>query len=252
MNKLCALLLPITVAFILLATACSAAPQPAATPPTDNETASQPAAQPPIIKGIAGTLEWAPSSKGTLTCVARDPQSTKLTYSWSVDNGTLEGQGSQVTWTAPSAVGDYTVTVKVTNEVGAQATQSRIFKVTPYPLRNEPVEDSTIYLKFLLPSPGPVTVSKRVRYDTVTDIQCTFPNSDPNQITIVWSAPVGKLFGDGIADGTASRVGWLPPGVPGQYTVNVQISDNLGHTATGSVNFDVYLTDQNGNEIEGH
>ena len=243
MNKLCALLLSITVAFILLAVACSAAPQPVATPPSDNETASQRAAEPPIIKGIAGNMEWAPSSRGTLTCFASDPESTKLTYNWSADNGTLEGEGPQVTWTAPNAVGEYTVTVKVTNEAGAQATQSRTFKVTLNPLRNEP-EDNTIYLKFPLPSPGPVTVSKRVQAGTVSDIQCTFPNADPNQITIVWSAPVGKLFGDGIADGKASRVGWLSPGVPGQYTVNVQISDKLGRTATGSVNFDVYLMDQ--------
>jgi hypothetical protein len=168
---------------------------------------------------------------------------TNLTYSWSVDKGTLEGQGPQVTWTAPNTVGDYTVTVIVTNEAGAQATQSRTFSVVSNPLRNQ-VEDNTIYLKFTLPSQGPVTVSKRVRYDTVSDIQCTFPNADPNQITIVWSAPVGKLFGDGIAEGKASRVGWLPPGVPGQYTVNVQIKDNLGRTATGQVNFDVYLMDQ--------
>jgi hypothetical protein len=113
-------------------------------------------------------------------------------------------------------------------------------------------EDNTIYLNFPLPSQGPVTVSKQVRYDVTTDIQCVFPNSDPNQLTIVWSALGGKLFGDGIADGKASRVGWLPPGVPGQYTVNVKVSDKLGHTATGSVNFDVYQTDLYGNPVAPH
>ncbi|MHB8084230.1 MAG: PKD domain-containing protein [Dehalococcoidia bacterium] len=248
MSKLCVPLFIIGSAFILLV-GCSSAPQSVATPPAA-EPVSQPVAEPPIIKGIVGTLEWAPSSRGTLTCVARDPWATKMTYKWSVDKGTLQGEGSQVTWTAPDTVGEYTVTVKVTNEAGAQATQSRTFKVVPNPLRSQP-EDTTIYLKFTLPSSGPVTVSKRVRYDIVSDIECTFPNADPNQLTIVWSAPVGKLIGDGIEDGKASRVGWLPPGVPGQYTVNVQVSDKMGRTATGSVNFDVYLVDENGNSVEG-
>ncbi|MGA2158517.1 MAG: PKD domain-containing protein [Dehalococcoidia bacterium] len=250
MRKLCVLLFVVTSAFTLLIAGCSSAPQPVAIPPATTPVPQQ-AAEPPIIKGIVGILEWAPSSKGPLTCVAVDPNATKLTYDWSVDNGTLEGEGSKVTWTTPSAVGAYTVTVKVTNEAGAQATQSRTFNVVLNPLRNQP-EDNTIYLKFTLPSSGPVTVSKRVEYDVVSDIQCTFPNADPNQLTIVWSAPVGKLFGTGIEDGKASRVGWLPPGVPGQYTVNVQVSDKSGHTATGSVNFDVYLLDTNGNAAEGH
>ncbi|MGD0354769.1 MAG: PKD domain-containing protein [Dehalococcoidia bacterium] len=251
MKKLHALLLPAAVAFMLLSFSCSASSQPAATPPTDNGTASQPIAEPPIIKGIGGSVEWAPSSKGTLTCIAMDPAGTKMTYRWSSDNGTLEGEGQQVTWTAPGVPGNYTVTVTVTNEAGAHATQSRAISVVLNPLRNEP-EDNTIYLKFLLPSPGPVTVSKRVLAGTTSDIQCTFPNADPNQITIIWSAPVGKLFGNGISDGTASRVGWLSPGVPGQYTVNVQVSDKMGHTATGSVNFDVYLMDPYSNPVEGH
>ncbi|MGA9048852.1 MAG: PKD domain-containing protein [Dehalococcoidia bacterium] len=249
MNKIFPFLISSTAAFILLAAACSAAPQRVATPPPVSTPASQPAAGPPIIEGIAGRSEWTTTSKGPLSCVATDPQGTKLTYSWSVDNGTLKGDGPQVTWTTPAAAGQYTVTVIVTNEAGAQATQSRTFQVDP--LFNLP-QDNTVYLKFTFPSPGPVTVSKRVPYDTVSEIQCTFSNADPNQLTIVWSAPVGKLSGDGIADGKASRVGWLPPGVPGQYTVNVQISDKAGHTATGSVNFDVYQMDLNGNPVESH
>ena len=239
MKKLHALLLPAAVALMLLSFSCSASSQSATTSPTDNETASQPIAEPPIIKGIGGSVEWAPSSKGTLTCIAIDPEGTKMTYSWLSDNGTLEGMGKQVTWTAPGVPGNYTVTVTVTNEAGAHATQSRAISVVLNPLRNQ-VQDDTIYLKFTLPSSGPVTVSKKVLIQTISEIQCTFPNSDPNQVTIVWSAPVGKLLGNGIADGKASRVGWSSPGVPGQYTVSVQVTDNLGRTATGQVNFDVY------------
>ncbi len=243
MKNYYALLLPVTAALMLLTSACSAAPQPEATPPSDNETASQPSVEPPIIKGIAGSLEWAPASKGTLTCLAKDPQGDKMSYSWAADNGTLEGTGQQVTWTAPSVPGSYTITVTVTDDEGAQSSFSRAISVVANPLRND-VEDNTIYLKFPMPSQGPVTVSRRVRYDITTDIQCVFPNEDPNQITIVWTAPVGKLFGDGLEDGKAIRVGWLPPGVPGQYTVSVQITDKQGRTASGTVNFDVYLMDQ--------
>ncbi len=124
--------------------------------------------------------------------------------------------------------------------------QSRAFEVDPP--YSQPV-DNTIYLNFVFPPLSPVTVSKSVPTGTVSEIQCTFTNADPNQLTIVWSAPGGQLSGDGIEEGKASRVGWLPPGVPGQYTVNVHISDKLGHTATGSVKFDVYQTDLNGNPV---
>ena len=243
MNKIWALILAIASILILSAAGCTTAASPVTTPAPAAESPSTPATQPPVIKGIAGALEWAPSSKGPLTCLAVDLEGYPLTFSWASENGTIEGQGQTVTWTAPGIPGNYTVTVTVTDAVGAQSTQSRDIKVTSNPLRNE-VKDETIYLNFPLPSNGPVTASKQVLIETVSDIQCLFPNADPKQIKIAWSAPVGKLFGDGIADGTASRVGWLAPGVPGQYTVNVQISDNLGRTSTGSVSFDVIPIEQ--------
>ena len=48
-------------------------------------------------------------------------------------------------------------------------------------------------------------------------------------------------MGDNIEEGKTDRVGWLAPGDQGPFTVKVTVSDKYGRSATGQVNFDVYL-----------
>jgi hypothetical protein len=56
-----------------------------------------------------------------LECISQDQPSHLLTYAWSSSSGKIGGKGNKVTWTAPGAGGDCTVTCKVTCDQGETA-----------------------------------------------------------------------------------------------------------------------------------
>ena len=145
----------------------------------------------------------------------------------------------QVTWVTPDALGEYAITVRATDGKGGEATTTRSFKVVTNPYGNDQ-PDTTIYLKFTLPSTSMVTESRHPRIWTTSEIQCAVQNRDDSELTYKWSSPVGKLNGNGIAEGKASRVGWIAPGVAGVYTVAVTVTDKAGNESKGEVSFDVF------------
>ena len=67
----------------------------------------------------------------TLTCQASDPDGDQLTYSWTVDSGTISGSGSSVIWTADGVCcpGLWTVTVTVNDGKGGSAVDSVVVGV---------------------------------------------------------------------------------------------------------------------------
>jgi hypothetical protein len=64
-----------------------------------------------------------------IQCIAEDPDGDELNYVWSATDGTVKGEGAIVEWIAPSAGGDYTVTVIVSDGRGGEAKASMEFKV---------------------------------------------------------------------------------------------------------------------------
>jgi len=64
-----------------------------------------------------------------IKCTASDPKGGELSYKWSADRGTISGEGSKITWTAPLGATTVTVSVTVSNSIGSAATKSLVFKV---------------------------------------------------------------------------------------------------------------------------
>ncbi len=228
-------------AIVLPSISCAQATQPTKATPAETKPV-EPIVVKPEIKLIAGDVEWAPSSEGTLTSVDNDAQAGTLSYSWSAEKGTIKGEGKKITWVTPDAIGDYKVTVTATNSHGDQASFSRTFSVVQNPYGRN-VQDTTIYLKLAIPSNQIVEESSRILTMTIADIQCTVPGADPKELTYIWTITGGKLMGENIQEGKADRVGWLAPGAQGIFTVKVTVSDKNGQKATGQINFDVYLMD---------
>lgn len=56
----------------------------------------------------------------TLVCAVDDPEA--VTFAWDCNAGTLTGEGDTVTWSAPHAVGNFKVTVVVSNADGDEDT----------------------------------------------------------------------------------------------------------------------------------
>ena len=96
---------------------------------------------PPIIEGLIVTAIGHPYLKETTTgykvaktydygieCIATNT-SGELIYEWSCDGGEISGEGSMITWTAPNTDGDFTVTVKVLDDIGNWVRKSIAFEV---------------------------------------------------------------------------------------------------------------------------
>lgn len=220
----------VVVAAALMLAAC-AAPAPVVKAPL---APPPPAVPQPEIKGIMGLSEWNPNVESTLLCAATDPDGNPLTYTWSAEKGIINGEGQKVGWLPPGEVGEYEITVKVSNGKGGEASFSKRFAVVNPP---PPPVDNTIYLKLTPPSTNVATASGRARVFFTTEIQCVVPDRDPSEFTYTWVAKGGKLMANGLNEGKASRVGWLAPGQAGQYVVGVLVSDKAGNQARGEVTF---------------
>jgi hypothetical protein len=80
---------------------------------------------PPVISRFtAKPRKIGLGATSSLTCLAIDPDSNALTYSWAASYGRLSGTGSSVSWTAPSSAGNYYVSCTVDDGHGGQAVDS--------------------------------------------------------------------------------------------------------------------------------
>ena len=81
--------------------------------------------QPPVIDSLTVERERVRRAMtSTIECIASDPDGDKLDYVWSVDGGSISGEGRIATWVAPNTFGTYTVTVTVTDGRGGQAIET--------------------------------------------------------------------------------------------------------------------------------
>jgi hypothetical protein len=90
-----------------------------------------------------------------------------------------------------------------------------------------------------VPSQNTVITQGRVRAAFTIEIQCVIEGAELENFTYTWNVNGGKLMANGLADGKASRVGWLSPGQGGQYKIAVLVQDKAGNQAVGEVNMEV-------------
>jgi hypothetical protein len=82
---------------------------------------------PPVIESLTTDCPRVrPGHSGTITCLASDPDGDELTYTWEAERGYIDGEGPEVTWTAPSEYGNYSITVTVSDGRGGEATSSQV------------------------------------------------------------------------------------------------------------------------------
>lgn len=213
-------------AFLLVACALflsSACGSPASPPPPPP---SPPPNQDPTISSVIAPKEIATSAATDVTCRATDPEGDILNYLWSADGGAINGEGYNVTWRAPDTSGDYTITVTVTDGRGGTATASTTITVVDKP-NNPPLIVS------LTADGSPPDETNRVREWRTITLQCTAADPDGDKLTYLWRATGGKINGQG------DTVGWTSPGVPGNYTVTVIVTDGRGGQAEKSIEFEV-------------
>ena len=194
--------------------------------------------QRPVIKDIIYAREVPASFETLLICRTDDGGNNPLRFKWVADNGTIKGDGESITWVAPAIPGTYNVGVKVTDANGTETTDSVNMKVVPF---SRTLIDITPDISLQIPiwSNDLIVAQQLVNPLTTAEIECQAPLATLNKYKYTWSCNGGKMEGTGIEDGNASKIGWVPPGVPGCYTVMVTISDDWGNLYAGSVYFNV-------------
>ncbi len=84
----------------------------------------------PIITSVrADGASLEPGDTCSITCMATDLGGDVLSYGWLAANGTIEGEGATVSWTAPEEPGLYQVKAVVSDEEGNQASKSVSLRV---------------------------------------------------------------------------------------------------------------------------
>ena len=66
-----------------------------------------------------------------LNANASDPDEDELTYTWVVATGIIKGEGSSVSWKAPSTPGTHIITLVVTDGRGGETTRMLTLNVKP-------------------------------------------------------------------------------------------------------------------------
>jgi len=169
--------------------------------------------KPPVIDSLTpNATSVARGGSCTISCAASDPDGDTPTYTWTATGGTISGEGSTVTWEAPTAEGSYTISVTVSDGKGGTAGDSIDIQVT-----NTPPEITSL-------TPSATNVA---RGGSCT-ISCAASDPDGDTLTYTWSADGGTISGEG------STVTWEAPTAEGSYTISVTVSDGKGGTASDS------------------
>lgn len=148
----------------------------------------------------------------TISCVASDPDTDDvLTYAWSATGGSISGTGDSVTWTAPTDIGAYSVTVTVSDGEEVVSDSCNIQVVNSPPV-----------IASLNPSATEIAPE-----DSCT-IGCVASDADGDTLSYTWSATGGAI------SGTGDNVSWEAPAAEGTYTITVNVSDGQGGAASDS------------------
>jgi len=98
------------------------APSPSPSPSPAPSPAPPPSNQPPAITALSAEPPRVdPGQSSTITCVATDPDGDALSYEWSASGGSFRGGEGTIIWTAPSADGEYVISVTVDDGKGGTA-----------------------------------------------------------------------------------------------------------------------------------
>jgi len=189
--------------------------------------------RPPVISSMTASADRAfPGGSVTIICQAEDPDGHAITYEWSASGGHIEGAGEEVTWTAPDPLGEYSVTVVVSDEYGGLDTRTLQISVMP---EQPPIIEALL-----------VTANHRwlrersfgyqVGYAQEYSIECVASHPEGSELHYEWTCNGGEIV-ETSEDG--ATVTWVAPNTSVYVTVTVTVSDIGGNTAARSVDLEV-------------
>ncbi len=162
-----------------------------------------------------------------------DPDGDDLTYAWAIttdpSNGTdmLTGADTATPTLTPSVVGEYVLTLTVTDTQGATSTDEIILTVNDMMMQNQaPVADAG--------AAQTVTVGDIVSLDgsASTDVE---DDAAGTPLTYAWAITTDPSNGTDMLTGADTATPTLTPSVEGAYELTLTVTDSAGDMATATV-----------------
>lgn len=157
-----------------------------------------------------------------------------ITYEWSCNGGSIEGEAALVEWISPDSPGAYTIKVKLKQDDGKSGEAS--VKITVMDNHIPIIEGVVVTAehKYLKKAPEGTTdysylVGKAQKYH----IECQAQDEDNDSLDYAWSCSGGEIQGSG------SGVTWVAPNAAGDVKLTVTASDGKGGTATQELSLKV-------------
>jgi len=187
--------------------------------------------EPPVItslspQGTAGApIRIQVGRTQTLVVAASDPDKDKLTYTWSVDNGQISGNGVKVTYMAPQNPCSAKVTVKVSDgeHTVSAACYFTCFKVDE-PVPPEPPVNQPPIIVSLVADPSSVKTNE------ISNLTATATDPEGDTLTYSWSSTGGSI--QSTSNNTAI---WKAPEQAVGCTITVSVSDGHNPAVTKNV-----------------
>ena len=185
-------------------------------------TTTSTADNPPVVTSLTSSpSNVAPGGSSTITCVASDPESDILSYTWSATGGTISGVGNIITWVAPAITGVFTISVTVADDETGTATASCYVAATETSPPGAPADNPPV-ITSLTPSPSSVAPEES------STITCVASDPDGDTLSYTWSATNGTISGVG------NIATWVAPAITGTFTISMTVADGGTGTATAS------------------
>jgi len=171
---------------------------------------------PVIVSLTADKALVEPSGSTVVECNATSINGGNLSYNWSASGGTInaQGGGESASWIAPADVGDYNITVSVTDDKGGEATAFTFITVRV----NHPPAILSLTTSKEKPLPG-----------EVCRLECRAEDPDNDSLNYSWEADGSNISGKG------SQVRWTAPQEEGSYNITVLVTDPMGGMSTSSL-----------------
>lgn len=167
----------------------------------------------PVINVLAADNDYlCMGASSEVHARATDPDNDGLTYTWVTPSGEIKGEGSSISWQAPSVPGVHAITLKVTDSRGRNTTETLTLNVLPNSL---PIIERLEVGKAGCGGGESIPV------------ECVALDPDGDKLIFRWTATGGEISGYGPA------VSWTAPDKKGKYTVSVEVSDGNCGGVTG-------------------
>ena len=148
---------------------------------------------------------------------AYDADGDDLVYTWTAAAGDVTGEGDTIEWTAPAALGDYTINLSVSDGKNVATAILNLDVIA-----NEPPVIESLSAPRLQVNRG----------ETVA-IECAASDADGDDLVYTWQVPDGVILGMGPA------VAWQAPVELGAYNIEVTVDDGRGGVAADSIVLEV-------------